>query len=186
VEQYPVPIYNAHCPFATTSLAPGRSLSARVLLPLSASGEVTLTARALFLVMRQGSDGNWYPQGNLDLLAGQWPAVTLAVAPVAPANHTLTLHTLAQGVTVQAPLGARGHIVYTFDASCDAGGGTEEIGGYGDWLPAPTGVITLPACPGTNPVWGYYVAAPGYAIASGVSPATCHRAPDTWYRIECS
>ena len=168
------------CPFISTPLKPGQVLTSRQLLPLSSSGEVILQSRAAFLRTYTGPDGEQVsgPAGHSPL-DGQWPSLTLSVAPVAPLDQRITLQQTGATVHVQAPLSARSSLYYIYTLGCSdpindpqAGTAVDTITG---WQSLARTVLHEPACGGgedpsarwSTVHWSYAVSAPGFSIAAG-------------------
>jgi hypothetical protein len=147
--QMPTTPFIFSCPLMPLDdLAPGQTRSAPdLLLPLQASGHLTLTAHVAFFRMNP--------------FAGREPALSLTVAPSAPPDRTLNLWRHTSRVIVLGPPGALAHLVYMFNAS--AGGcGTGNFG----WEPLRLPVLDAHPCAGRYGTWTYAVGAPGYAVAS--------------------
>jgi hypothetical protein len=97
-----------------------------------------------------------------------WPTLNIRVAPQVPPGHMISLAAANGRLTISAPQGARDHLYYVYIVRCgqpNAGTGEAITNEY--WQPVTSTLLTEPACDGTNEVWLYSVAAPGYAIASG-------------------
>lgn len=164
---YTLPIEGAlPCPFLMSTLAPGQMWTIDDFLPLTASGQITVTAGARFIVTATATDGTTYQTGSDGPFANRWPALHLAVAATIPASHTIVLHATTGHVTVQAPAGALSNLYDLEDAQCQQGQGTAEILRL-TWQHIAGATLDEPACAGTHEVWRYSLAAPGYAIASG-------------------
>ncbi len=139
-------------PLFRTMVAPGQTLILHYFLPVTRSGEVTITMggmRGLPLVSP---------------LDGHWPFVSIHVDPQVPPDRALSLRSQGAQVIVQAPPAAQAHLLYLESITCDGyGGGGSRL----DWSPLPTPVLSQPACPTAHRHWGYIVSASGYAIVSG-------------------
>jgi hypothetical protein len=164
------PLYNPpvlahpHCPGPPPrKLGQGRTLTLALLVPLTASGRVTLSAQAEFVSTARRSGGGTSLTGGPGPFASGWPSLNIHVSPHAPANRLLHLRRAGARVYVTAPPGASSHLVYQVSATC-SGGAT----GNPDWQPLTGRVIDEPGCPGSNETWAVLVGAPGYAIASAV------------------
>lgn len=159
-----------YCPMFSSTLKPGQTWTIVQMLPITASGYITLTAQANFLHMEKGTDGSSYMTGGDGPFAGRWPAVHLEVAPAIPVGRTLTLdRSLPDRVSVSGPQGALGHLYAVYDVTCHSSEGYTEAPGY-TWGPMTGNVLTRVECPGKDVVWKYGIGAPGYAIASGAYP----------------
>lgn len=163
------------CPDISSTLHVGETWTIDHLLPLTASGEVTLTTQARFIVSGTDAHGTAFETGGEGPFAGRWPEVRLTVAPGVPAGRTLSLRPInvlgIHRVSIAAPEGARGRLFATADVTCH-GGGSEmtEIPSL-TWRLVSGDTLDEPGCPGDDEVWSYSVGAPGYAIASGRYPA---------------
>jgi hypothetical protein len=162
---------SGYCPILSSStLKPGQRWDIVQMLPITASGYITLTAQSNFLHMEKGADGGTYMTGGDGPFAGRWPAVQLAVTPVISPGRTLTLdRSLPDRVTVKGPQGALAHLYSVFDVTCHSDPGYTEVPSY-TWRPKTSNVLTRAECPGNDVVWKYSISAPGNAIASGAYP----------------
>ena len=112
-------------------------------------------------------------------LDGQWPSLTLSVAPVAPLDQRITLQQTGATVHVQTPLSARSSLYYIYTLGCSdpindpqAGTAVDTITG---WQSLARTVLHEPACGGgedpnvrwSTVHWSYAVSAPGFSIAAG-------------------
>jgi hypothetical protein len=149
-------------PWHADALAPGQTLAAPdLLVPLTASGQVTLTAQVALVDVVTLPGGETIASGGTDPFAGRKPALSLDVAASAPPDRTLSLWRHTTRVVVYGPAGALFHLYYWFAAS--AGGcGTGSFG----WAPLSLPVLDAHPCAGVYGTWGYAIGAPGYAIAS--------------------
>lgn len=149
------------CPWpGTTPVQPGETLTLDALVPLTASGQVTVTA-AVTLCMT--SDTNAQSMITCDRGApdGHGPALALTVAPTVPPERMLALERDGTRVVVTASPAARAGLLARSSVTCSSGQSSSLL-----WEPVRNGAIALPDCPGTNPAWTVSVGAPGYAIAS--------------------
>jgi hypothetical protein len=146
------------CVRASSTLAPGERWSSVQFIPLTASGWVTLSAQANIVAST----------GGVGPFTRGWPSVTLQVAPQVPANRAIALAAANGRLSISAPPGARAHLYYVYIVTCSQGGGTGEAVISDYWQPIASTVLAEPNCSGTQERWRYSVAAPGYAIASGV------------------
>jgi hypothetical protein len=139
-------------PFYMTTVAPGQSLTIHYFLPVTRSGEVTITM------------GGMRDSRQTSPLDGHWPSVSIDVDSQIPANRALSLQSQGAQVIVQGPLEAQAHLLYWESITCDKyeGGGSRL-----DWSPLPTFVLSQPDCPTAHRHWAYIVSAPGYATVAG-------------------
>ena len=153
---YTFPQLGAAClqPYIVTGIAPGQTLTIHQYVPLTRSGNVTLTR------------GKVLPDDRGNLLDKKWPSLHLQVQVNAqvPQDRTLSLLNQEGQVTISAPAGAKTHLVSMQIITCD---GYVGPGNLGHWTPLSTNVLYEPACPTAHRHWTYVVSAPGYAIASG-------------------
>ena len=152
-------------------LGAGQTLTVPLLVPLTASGRVTLTARATFVSVTRGRGTLIISSGPGPFITGGWPSTTITVAPHAPADRAIHLlhvgpldlpflHVDSQ-VFVDAPRDAASHLLYQSSATCTGiGEGTLY------WQPLASTVIREPGC-GSDEKWTMMVSAPGCAIAAG-------------------
>lgn len=139
-------------PLYMTTLAPDQTLALHYLLPVTGSGEVTITM------------GGMRDSRQASPLDGHWPSVSINVDSQVPANRALSLRSQGAQVIVQAPPEAQAHLLYWESISCDKyeGGGSRL-----DWSQLPTPILSQPACPTAHRHWAYIVSAPGYATVAG-------------------
>jgi len=138
-------------PLYVTWLAPGQTLTIHYYLPVTKSGEVTITM------------GPMKEPRLASPLDGHWPFLRIRVDPQVPSNRMLSLHAQGTQVMIQAPPAARTHLLYRESITCDQYGD----GSHADWTPLATTVLSQPACPMAHKHWVYIVSAPGYAIVAG-------------------
>lgn len=138
-------------PLYITWLAPGQTLTIHYYLPVTKSGEVTIT---------MGSMRDPHLASPLD---GHWPSLRIHVDAQVPSNRLLSLHAQGAQVMIQAPPAARAHLLYRESITCDQYGD----GSHADWTPLATTVLSQPVCPTAHKHWVYIVSAPGYAIVAG-------------------
>lgn len=154
--QLPVGVHFG-CPLITMDFTPGQTITIHDLVPLTASGQITLTAGMHIYTQGVGGDGPF---------ADRWPALQLTVDSHVPANRTIALIPIGTSVLVVAPPGALAHLVYIYNVACydeQGPGGTTSANGAWD---SSALLLNQPGCPGKDPAWSYAVSAPGYAIAS--------------------
>jgi hypothetical protein len=169
--QYVLPVADSHsCPFMTSLLTPGKTMTLHEFLPVPYSGEVTMEAGARFLQTVTGSDGSQSITSAHSPLDGLWPSLKVSVATTTPADRQITLQREGTQVQIHAPLAARTHLHYLYTVTCNAfQGGTVDTGSY-VWGLISTATVREPNCGdyGSQAIrWSYAVSAPGYAIASG-------------------
>ncbi len=140
-------------PFFANEVGPGQTITIRQYVPLTKSGEVTLTT------------GVRLPGRFIDPFNRLWPAVHLQVQvnPQVPQDRAIPLQPQPGGVTINAPAGAQAHLLYMQGLTCDGYDLSDPV----KWTPLSTNVLHEPACPAAHRHWTYIVGAPGYAIASG-------------------
>lgn len=160
------------CPPITSELKPGDTWDVVEMLPLTSSGNVTLTAHVEFAVQAVSADGQAYQTTGAGPFAHGWPALHITVGTAIPAGRTISLHAsnlaTIHTVSISAPETAREHLYSIFVTTCrDGQGGAAHISLA--WQPTGT-MLTEPDCSGTDETWSYSVGAPGYAIASGKYP----------------
>ncbi len=138
-------------PLYITWLAPSQTLTIHYYLPLTKSGEVTIT---------MGPMRDPHLASPLD---GHWPSLHIHVDAQVPSKRMLSLHTQGAQVMIQAPPAARVHLLHRESITCDQYGD----GSHADWTPLATTVLSQPVCPTAHKHWVYIVSAPGYAIVAG-------------------
>jgi hypothetical protein len=161
-----------HCPAPLLRrLGAGQTLIMHLLVPLTASGRVTLAAHAMFASVTRGGSGTLTISSGPGPFMARWPSMTITVAPQAPPDRAIHLfhvgpldlpfpHVHSQ-VFVAAPRDAASHVLYQSSATCTGmGEGTLY------WQPLRSTVIHEPGC-GSDETWTIMVSAPGYAIAGG-------------------
>lgn len=169
--EYRLPVATEHsCPFITSKLAPGETIILHQFLPISNSGEVTLTSGANFLQATTGPGGIQTTTNGSSPLDGLWPTLKLQVAAATPPNRQITLQREGTQVRITAPAAAQGRLLYLYTVDCVAfQGGTVGTGNFA-WEPISTTTVHEPNCGdyGRQVIqWSYAVSSPGYAIASG-------------------
>ncbi|HLZ57096.1 MAG TPA: hypothetical protein VKR06_09130 [Ktedonosporobacter sp.] len=142
-------------PLFTNEVGPGQTMTIHQYVPLTKSGEVTLTT------------GMRLPDNPFNRL---WPAVhvQMQVNPQVPRDRAIPLQPQPGRVTISAPAGARAHLLYMQGITCDGYDLSDPI----TWTPLSTNVLHEPACPAAHRHWTYIVSAPGYAIVSGSQTAS--------------
>ncbi|MGO8951304.1 MAG: hypothetical protein ACLQUY_27350 [Ktedonobacterales bacterium] len=157
------------CAELPSTLAPGEQWSILQFIPLTPSGRVTLSAQATFYtIVSTEPDGGTEENGGPGPFTNGWPSLTIQVAPTVPANRTIALAAENGRLSISPPPGARAHLYYLYIVTCAEGGGTGEGQTNGYWQPVSSTPLAEPSCQGTHERWQYSVAAPGYAIASGM------------------
>jgi len=150
---YTLPRLAVECaqPLYITGLAPGHTLTMHYYLPVTKSGEVTITM------------GPMRVPHLASPLDGHWPSLRIRVDAQVPSKRMLLLHAQGTQVMIQAPAAARTHLLYRESITCDQYGD----GSHADWTPLATTVLSQPVCPTAHKHWVYIVSAPGYAIVAG-------------------
>jgi hypothetical protein len=167
---FTIPIPTDHsCPpiFRGVTLKPGKSLSALVYLPLTASGQVSLESYAE--IYNNAVPRNPFPLPTPISPFKSGPVVHFYVSTKVPAGRALTYKRQGLHVTVNIPLDAQSPLIYLYAVSCDDfnnDGGSTGTGNYG-WYPISGNRVTQPGCPGKNIKWYFAFGVPGYGIAVG-------------------
>lgn len=166
------------CPLFTSTLHAGQTWTINQLLPITVSGNVTLTARAVFENTTTGADGNSYQTGGdgpFGPFGSHWPVLHVAVASTVPADRTISLRLSSQSapavVNITAPTAAQTHLYDVYNVTCSDSSQSYTERPSSTWQPVGGTTLREPNCPGYDEVWSYSVGAPGYAIASGKYPA---------------
>lgn len=157
---YAFPQLDVACtqPYFVTEIEPGQTLTIHQYLPLTKSGDVTLAR------------GDVSPDDGGDPLDRQWPTLHLhvQVSSQIPQDHTLALRNQGTQVIIDAPVGAKTHLLMLQSVTCD---GYAGLPNPGQWVALSSDVLNEPACPAAHRHWIYVVSAPGYASVSGSSTA---------------
>ncbi len=152
---YSMPELDVACtqPYIVTEVQPGRTITIHEYVPLTKSGEVTLTRGIL------------PPDYIGDPLDRRWPTVHMQVHvnPQVSQDRILSLLNHQGQVIISVPAGVKVHLLYMQSITCDG----YSSGNPNQWTPLSTNVLHEPACPTAHQHWTYVVGAPGYAIASG-------------------
>jgi hypothetical protein len=170
---YTVPVEGIpSCPAMQTRLEPDHTLTIHQYLPLTNSGQVTLTAGARFLITKLGPQGEETTIGSSPL-DGHWPSIQINVTSQVPPDRMLSLQQQGSQVLINAPSAARRHLLYMYIVTCEdfQGPGSTATGNF-FWESISTNILHEPGCPGKNVHWTYAVSAPGYAIAAGNYPSS--------------
>ena len=172
---YRLPVADEHsCPFISSTLAPGETITLHEFLPVSTSGEVTLESGANFLQTTTDPSGNKSVTRGNSPLDGLWPSMKIQVATAAPSDRKITLRREGTQARIDAPAAVLGRLYYLYTVACVAfQGGTVETGNFA-WEPISTTTLREPNCGdyGSQIIqWSYAVSSPGYAIASGQAGA---------------
>lgn len=168
----PIPIATDHsCPASGGSepLKPGQTLTVHSFVPLTSSGEQTLTAETSFS-SRQRAD--LLPTQISVPLEKHWPSLQINASPTIPPDRQLSFKTRGSQVIAESPAGTPSHLVYLYDVKCQDGshdGGETITGNYG-WAPIATNKVSVPGCPGKNVHWRFAFGSPGYGITMGSYP----------------
>ncbi len=163
----------------TTQLLPNQTITIHQYLALTSSGHVTLQAQGTFQTPALGQDGIIHIVSTTGPLDGHWPSLHISVQAEVPAQRLISLRAQHSRVVVDAPVAARGRLLYLFAFDC-VGRNSSQHGGGGYWIKLPGTVIEKPQCGfsimnGTPTYdtfvrWVYVVGTPGYSIASGTYP----------------
>jgi len=135
-------------------LAPGQTLTAALLIPLTVSGRVTLVAQTYVPTASQS---------ELSALKGRWPSLTITINAHIPPNRTFRLRHHDSLVAVSSPPGARPHLLYQYQVASPV----DSTGNF-VWQPLSSGVIHDPRDARWGGQWLVMVSAPGYAITTAV------------------
>ena len=137
-------------------LPPARPLNLTVLIPLTASGQVTIRAKLT-------------PPNDPKPQATGWPSVVLGVAPHAPDSKVLWLQRVGNQVVAINHSGVRMHRpLYWSVISCRNIHGISIESGTISWWRASSDAIRVPKCFGSNGQWHIWASVPGYRIASAI------------------
>jgi hypothetical protein len=168
---YTLPVSASHsCPFMQTQLRPEETLTFHHFIPLSRSGDITLSPGAQFLHTQVDPNGGQSITDGKSPLDGHWPSIKIQVASSVPIDRKIALQQEGTQVQINAPAATHRHLYYIYNVTCNAfQGGTDATGNYA-WQPLSTTILHEPDCGdygNQNIHWYYAVSAPGYAIVSG-------------------
>lgn len=159
--QYDLPIVNMmSCPPGRSLLAAGKSLTVHGYIPLTKSGNVTITAQVRVSVSiknQNSTPGAW----QISTSSGEAVVTAITVSPQKPSDRTILLNRQGEDILVNAPASIRSHLLFYYTVSCLHGSGTS-----GTWEPLDTTKLSKPYCDDASRHWIYVVGAPGYAITS--------------------
>jgi hypothetical protein len=133
-------------------LAPGQSMSASDLLPLTGSGHLTISAGVGVFAVTTFPGGGMSIGSQSDPFVGRGPTLHLTVAASVPPNRTMRLWQIWTRLLVLAPPQALTHLV--------------SWNGF-DWQPITTFVLDEHVCNWHDGNCVYVIGAPGYALAMG-------------------
>ncbi len=154
------------CPLPkSTTFAARKTLTMQGYIPLTSSGQVTITTEAGISVSKGDKNSVGGIKWVSSSLNGHWPAIHINVTAHIPSDRILSLQQQGSKITIEAPVSARSHLVYYNIVTC-TGGGTINVSAD-SWHSVNVTEISEPGCSGSNKHWTYAVSAPGYAIALG-------------------
>lgn len=159
---FPVDISSMSCPAAQTQLDAGKTLIEQGYVPLTKSGQVTITSEARFLTATKEKTGGELITTGSNPLDGHWPVIHIKVHAKVPTDRTLSLQQQGSQITINAPASIQSHLVYFYSIAC-----VGELGTNGKWTPVTTQTLQQPECSGASKHWSFGVSAPGYALISG-------------------
>ncbi len=117
------------CPLIESTLTPRATWVTDELFPLTASGDITLTAQTSFIASSTGEGVRYQQATDGPFVAA--PAIHISVAPTPPPAKAIVLHlsrpSQTHQLTVDAPPAARWSLYSIYDVICqDPPGATEE------------------------------------------------------------
>lgn len=158
--EYDFPIVNMmSCPPGRSSLAAGKSLTVHGYIPLTKSGNVTITAQVRISIPiknQNSTPGAW----QSSISSGEAVVTAITVSPQIPSDRVIPLDRQGEDILVNAPASIRSQLLFYYTVSCLHGSGTS-----GTWAPLDTTKLSKPYCDDASRHWTYVVGAPGYAIA---------------------
>lgn len=164
----------------SVQLQPNQTISIRQYAALTSSGQVTLTARAVFVKTPVGRYGLTPIITVASPLDKHWPSLQISVSAKTPSDRLISLQKQGALTIVNAPSAARGQLLEMSAGDCSFGPRASSHKGsdyWGDHLSTMT--IETPQCGVTDvdgtPIpgklrWTYVVGAPGYTMVSGRYP----------------
>lgn len=163
----PIPSEAVRCPtMGFTEIASGQTVTVQEYLPLTASGNVTLTMSARILQKGQ-EDGSWQAVNSLQ---GHFPTAHIHVSSNIPTNRILQTTTTNGTVKVTGPQDALANLLYQDEINCNsspAPGIGNMWGGRFVWSPLKNAEYTPDTCEERYKFKSmqltYMIGAPGYA-----------------------
>lgn len=171
--QFTIPIAFDHsCPYIPArpaTLKPGQTMSFLGYIPLQQSGQVTLTSPANFYTGPASQQIFPGPTSIPDPFGSQGLVARIHVSPTIPADRRIPFKVQGYNAIVEAPLSARGPLLYAYSIGCqdyNNDGGSTWSGNF-SWDTLTNATVRRPGCPGKNLQWSFAFAIPGYAVAVG-------------------
>lgn len=171
--QFPIPIAFDHsCPYIPArpaTLKPGQTVSFLGYIPLQQSGQLTLTSPANFYTGPASQQIFPEPTSIPDPFGSQGLVARIHVSPTIPADRRIPFKVQRYNAIVEAPLSARGPLLYAYSIGCqdyNNDGGSTWSGNF-SWDTLTNATVRRPGCPGKNLQWSFAFAIPGYAVAVG-------------------
>jgi len=148
-------------------LKPGETWGGRIYVELTDSGQVTLQEGAGFSVTKKDANGMWFTTEAPDPLAGHWPSLKITIDSKVPEGRKLSFSRSGKNIIVNAPEGARGHLLYQFYLKC-SGGAEQAISSF--WELITGNEVQIPIsdyCISFDKKWKFAISAVGYNIVTG-------------------
>ena len=171
--QFPIPIAFDHsCPYIPArpaTLKPGQTMSFLGYIPLQQSGQLTLTSPANLYTGPASQQIFPEPTSIPDPFGSQGLVARIHVGPTIPADRRIPFKVQGYNAIVEAPLSARGPLLYAYSIGCqdyNNDGGSTWSGNF-SWDTLTNATVRRPGCPGKNLQWSFAFAIPGYAVAVG-------------------
>lgn len=171
--QFTIPIAFGHsCPFIPerpATLKRGQTMGFLGYIPLQQSGQLTLTSPANFYTGPASQYIFSGPTSMPDPFGSQGLVARIPVSPTIPADRRIPFKVQGYNAIVEAPLSARGPLLYAYSIGCqdyNNDGGSTGSGNF-SWDTLTNATVRRPGCPGKNLQWSFAFAIPGYAVAVG-------------------
>jgi len=154
-------------PARNYSLRAGQRVVLALLVPLTASGRLTIAAQAYFTPVSHREREGVYSSVSTDPFKGRQPSLLIAVSSHIPVNRVIHLRQSHGDHSITASVGGAHQPAFVYQDRLACGGSTlVELAGTRYWIPLPVGGVARPSCSNVPSEWSLMVSAPGYAISA--------------------
>ncbi len=154
-------------PARTFNLPAGQRVMLALLVPLTASGQLTIAAQAHFTPVSHRERAGVYSAVSTDPFKGRQPTLLIAVSSHIPVNRVIHLRQSHGDHSSTASVGGAHQPAFVYQDRLACGGSTlVELAGTRYWTPLPGGGVARPSCSDVPSEWDIMVGAPGYAISA--------------------